>query len=1020
MTPYYNRFSPAQNYKEIKFYPSRYIQSAELNELQAYIRDDYKNISSAVFEDGSILRGGNINLSLDVVTVEKSLIYANGYTISVPQREINIDLEAVVTIGSAVSKKIISSLEDVTLLDPAIATAGYKEEGGDRLQVNGRWCREDELEDGEVFYAVFTYREGILQSTKRIAPELEGARKIVARYDYDSNGSYVVDGLNTSFDHDDNDAGEHILSVEAGNGHVDGDELIFEYSQKVAVPFASDVQSTVAEPHTFNGDGEYILRHTPLRNVDRVVGIALITENVTHGSYTGVTDVLPHTPVVEILEIKQGTTTYVAGTDFVLNGDFLKWDNAVNEPAPSSTYSVKYKYQTHLENLEHTDNSITLNGLASGSSFYVNYDYYLTRRDRLILTRDGKFEILTGIADEFNPIAPKATIGLSLAEVEIKHNQNPIILLDYDKTVKMSELHTLFNRVGDIEYNVAKIELRNDAKGIDPTLNLREIFVDPFYDDDIRDLGLEQNAVIANKSLVPEINFTPYSFNFDADIALPYVMVGTLINQIARTDNRLINEFIEAPAPSNRMTLKPATYRWVANNTYYNTGHFTGVNTSTIVWSRSRVLGTGDSTKASVVPRIPLSIRAETFTNEIVDIYVDGKKAGQAQTILISDDKYRVDTTVTTPAGVVSGHNLVRLKGRTSGIVVEDVWVTVPQSKRVLLFWRDPLAQTILFDKDTFTHEFNLYIETLPITYIKLIICKTTVGEPDMKQTIFTQTYDADSLESGWHTFKCDSPVLLEAHQEYALIVESGDAVGRVATAKLGAFDVQAKKWVQKQPYAGVLLSSSNGSTWTAYQKEDLSLVVEKPYFYETFTKEIGRVNVENITDLYLMATSKLYVGTSVRYTATLTDRGNHKINLNEFSLTSFESYTGEIILSALLSTSSRDFTPIIDKDITLAVGRVSEKSTYISREFEVTGTKVDVYVDIKEQSEAVSLFSEVDGTFVPLVRDTSKNRFIGDGFVEMCFKADSLDILKTRFKIEITSTDVNRPEVKNMRGIIS
>jgi len=55
---YYNRYDPKKRYKELLFIAGRGLQSAELNELQAYIREDLGEIAASLIKDGGILSGG--------------------------------------------------------------------------------------------------------------------------------------------------------------------------------------------------------------------------------------------------------------------------------------------------------------------------------------------------------------------------------------------------------------------------------------------------------------------------------------------------------------------------------------------------------------------------------------------------------------------------------------------------------------------------------------------------------------------------------------------------------------------------------------------------------------------------------------------------------------------------------------------------------------------------------------------------------------------------------------------------
>ena len=1008
---YYNRYDPKNNYKELRFIDSRFIQSAEHNELQSYIREDLKNLAGSVFEDGGILKGGNIVLSGEIAKIEESVVYHSGYTVNLAQEEIAISLIDTVVIGSAIKTEIVTHNQDIELLNPAVGTAGYKDEGAERLKVSGRWCKQEDVVADEIFYPTFTFVDGILQTVKQIAPELDGARKIVARYDYDSNGSYVVDGLVVSYDRDDALDKEHILSISKGNAHVHGNELIFEYDQKVRVAFALDTNEVIAEPQTFIGDGRYSLRHTPIASISRVIGVVEATEDITHGGYAGVKDVLPHSPVVSITQIVQADTAFVAGVDFVQDGDFVDWSLGGAEPSPGSTYTVTYKYQESFENIEHDSNGFTLNGLSVGSQFSVNYEYYLRRKDAVVLTKDGKFTILKGTSDEFNPIKPKNSIGLALATVEVAFGEEPKITLDNNRITNNAELLQMKEQIDVLYYNIAKLSLDYDARKLDPTLDKKEIFIDPFVDEDLRDAGAVQNAIIFDGMLFSDISFTEEHFSLENELFLDRATTTNVIEQKARTGARKINEYIEAPAPTNSINISPATYRWIADSRTVRSWWRSGTSTSV-------------SSSSYIVPRTQLAIEAKTFADEQVEIFVDDISVGLFQTVPTDvDGQYRVETVVTTPLGLRSGNKLIRVVGKSSDIEVQTVWVATPlvQTRYVRIRrWRDPLAQTVLFEKDFFSKEIELYIEKLPLTDVTISIVRTTTGLPDMQQSVYSETFKKESLALGWQSFTFSRPVLLDGGVEYALGIESNDSTGEIGVARLGSRDLDGSEWIHTQPYNGVLLSSSNSSTWTALQKEDLSFMVKKEEFELAKTVTIGTVTVDSCTDLFLMAGVETYLATSANFTATLLDRENEKVAIAPYSLASIKEYSGEIKIDVALITNNKEFTPIIDRDIVLGVGVVNASSTYVSRLFSISGNSIDVYLDIKEVGESVKVYIEIADEFIEVTRNSAKNRLIGNGWVETCFSMSNLSIQNTRIKIELISQDINRPEVKNLRGIVS
>jgi len=98
-------------------------------------------------------------------------------------------------------------------------------------------------------------------------------------------------------------------------------------------------------------------------------------------------------------------------------------------------------------------------------------------------------------------------------------------------------------------------------------------------------------------------------------------------------------------------------------------------------------------------------------------------------------------------------------------------------------------------------------------------------------------------------------PVALDANREYALVVLTDDANHAVSVAELGKYDPRTG-WVTAQPYQiGVLLSSSNGITWTPHQSQDLTFRLLACHFTQTQkTVNLGQYTVTNLSDVMMLA----------------------------------------------------------------------------------------------------------------------------------------------------------------------
>lgn len=65
--------------------------------------------------------------------------------------------------------------------------------------------------------------------------------------------------------------------------------------------------------------------HAPVRDYVNLRVTQRKTVELTHGNYSGCSDALPDTSVLNIVSVKQLDTTYEMGTDFVRAGDTIDW-----------------------------------------------------------------------------------------------------------------------------------------------------------------------------------------------------------------------------------------------------------------------------------------------------------------------------------------------------------------------------------------------------------------------------------------------------------------------------------------------------------------------------------------------------------------------------------------------------------------------------------------------------------------------------------------------------------------------
>ncbi len=1030
---YYNRYDPKKHYKELLFIAGRGLQSAELNELQAYIREDLGEIASSLIKEGGLLFGGDMQYDKNTKTVtleEAKILHKKVYVATAPATTITLSGTGKETVGIAVKEETITELEDPELRDPAVGLENFNQPGAVRKKISARWALDSELETDETFYPVYEFVDGSPITTQKTPPELAGPIQLIARYDYGANGSYVVKGLITTYDSIDQVTNEIILSVSEGTAHVEGFEVTFPYARKIRLSPPIDTKEILAEPHTFSNDGVYNLRYSPIAELKRITGVRQETVEITHGNYSGAKDKLPHTPVVDVLEVRQGDTVFVEGTDYILSGDYIDWSLNGDEPDPGSAYVVVYRYQDSSITASITEDrkGIIVSGLAEDTIFYVDYEYYLPRIDRVVLTREGDLKVLKGVASE-KPVPPDVSGGLSLARVKVFYGQEPEITPDYYRAFKMADIQFLFDRIRDIEYNIARLSLIENVRSQDPTTTKKNIFVDPFYDDDLRDKGYEQTAVISNGILIPGVEWETIPLRNGKNIQLPY-SAQVEIAQEAASRNRKVNKFTWSDPVPAIMTVTPRTYRWIDRTvTEVSERRALAITMGSDWWNwEGRTIDTTASsytTEISTpvdVPQIQISLTAQRFNaGETVEVHFDGKLIKLAT----ADENGILNTSFTIPEGTKSGNKQVLAIGQESGVRAEAVVSFIPLEQHTvverLYLYNEPIAQTFTPLKDIIAEAVEIYFSRKPQSgsFVDVFICETQVGLPDRSAALTrARLYSEDIVENGWTRFTFEWPVHLLQGREYALVVETPDPEVEVKVARLGDWDSINKRWLTAQAYdVGVLLESANSSTWTPIQEEDLTFRLYARKFSSQNDVELGEISVTDATDIVLNCGVDNPAGCSVSFKVTLPD-GTETV-VFPYEPLILPKTTGNLLFSARLMTENQNLSPTIDGDIYISIGKVLSESTYISRAFPVDGDTLNVYLECLEVgNKKVKVYCQVGTEWVEMVRQ-GEGMPVGDGFVEYQFTKTGLSQEQTRIKIILEADGTERTAAKNLRAVV-
>lgn len=824
---YYNRYADNPqytDYKKLLFRAGDALQSAEMNEVQEISHQEVTQLGKKFVVNGEVIDGGKIELSAVeaglggsgqqlydyTVKAEESVIYLNTYFVSVAGTNLTLPDRDPATqdevLGVQLTYTEVTESSDATLKDPAVETRNYAQPGAARLKMTGEWLMElDFIETANTeFIPLYRIVGGELVPLIERSPFEDAMISIVAKYDRNANGNYVVEGYEASYLSSDSNLGPFHVTLADGSANVYGYNYETDYSQDIEIPPLVDFELKQSEPVNFTGNGYYTARHTPVRAVFRISGQKeTLNEAVTHGAYTGASDELLNQPVISVSSVSSlpdgGGTVYVEGTDWQLSGDSIAW-LSVTEPAPGSTYYVTYRYQyTETDTGGFTGSngaissdltSIYLEGFASGAVVSVDYDFTLQRTDSIYLDAKGKLGSIKGVPDENEPRDPSTDKDhtLKLATIQMGGDYTPIVRQDSQRVFKMADIQLLLDSIRANEYNISKLALAQNLKENQPTSIFRNTFVDDFEDDDLRDsgyTGTEQNAITVGGNLILDIDWENVNIDIDIpeeqdSIFIPSHQTTTVLQQPYWTKNRQINEYLFKAAPEARIEIRPKVYRWVSKTNYrtYVSSRQTGTvttNTWTTRWrwwgwrrvasttvtrqslgtsvSRSQSIST--SRKPEIIPQITLNIRSnpQAFdASENIQIFFADTLAKTATAV-----SGTLNTTFQIPAGQYSGNKKVHVKGVTSGVeggttfqatpLVRNIhtqitqwWRWVVQRRWTTWFRRDPVAQSFMIEETHAIDGIGVYFHTPPTSDTTVVICETTAGMPDKKKAIVSKT----------------------------------------------------------------------------------------------------------------------------------------------------------------------------------------------------------------------------------------------------------------------------------------
>lgn len=334
----------------------------------------------------------------------------------------------------------------------------------------------------------------------------------------------------------------------------------------------------------------------------------------------------------------------------------------------------------------------------------------------------------------------------------------------------------------------------------------------------------------------------------------------------------------------------------------------------------------------------------------------------------------------------------------------------------------DPLAQTFTLSSEAQVGAVELHIAAKGTSPIIVQIRETQVGFPTGTILAEGRLAPADVKVGQWNRFLLDSPIHVMANSELAIVVLCNDAQGALSVAELGKFDQANQKWVTNQPYqVGVLLSSSNASTWTAHQDKDMCFrLLARRYSASSKEVSLGTVAVTNATDLVVMSMAE-NAATAADSDIVLTMPDGSTVSAGDGqNIRLSNAVTGNIGVKARLRANQAT-SAVLRPGTQVASGTVQASGSYISRAIDADAAGANIRITLNaDLPSGSSLVVSVSGTDAGdtwlAVSQVGTPKALGDGIYEYQFLYSNLKKARVRVKLDMTGTAAARPRIFNLR----
>lgn len=1078
---YWNRYNAAKNYEELLFRDGYGMQASEMNEMQAIEDARITKLARALFADGDVINGGSVKITAATGVTDASAaeIFAAGRIWSVPAARFTIPKTGTVAIGIFLTEETVSEKEDPALRNPAIGFPTTGEAGAWRKKITARWGYA--ASDAANFFTVYEAQNAIL-NVKEAPPNLESFNLAIARYDRDSTGggTYICNGMLVSAQKV-TDLTKQYFTVAAGRARVNGAGIEVHTGIRLPYNTGPNLREIDTEVIAATGVASQAVKvaHPPVWEYVNLRVTRRKTVSLVHGNYSGCTDALPDTSVLNIVSVTQSGTTYAAGTSYNRIGDTLDWSPGGEEPAPGSTYSVTYDYLlSNVAPVSPTKDGFTVQNAVAGSSIMITYKQALPRIDCLCVSDLGEFKFLQGPASEYGAREPQIPANLlKICSLAQNWRAAPVVSNDGIRCVSFGRMAEWQELIYWCVNEVARNRLEMDAGTREAGAKVG-MFVDPLLDDSMRDQGIPQSGAVFDGCLTIAVD--AFVLRPTADIKKARAAAQTvaeLFSQPLATGGMKVNPYMAFAVPEGKAVLDPSVDRWTEEETawastitrtFYSSENRTVAGQTINRYQRSNrsygvILGTStyNTTASSTTTRqetvvedlgtktgaianlrpIEVAFTLEGFgPGEILQSISFGGVSVSLPASRTANGNGVLTGSFTIPANMPAGSKQVEFRGSASvayatfvgqgtlsvktlrkvqNVYSHTVNTTTVTSVRTIS--SDPLAQTFTVERDVMLAGVDLWFRVRGTTNAQVQIREVENGFPTSVVLAECLVKPASQVVSGTQT-RClfDYPLPLEAGVEYAIVILCNDAVTELAIAEMGKFDAAVQQWVTAQPYVvGVLLSSSNARTWTAHQESDLKFrLLAAKFTVTSSTISLGNVALPSgTTDILLTGAAELPAASCWHDYSLVLPSGRGTLALSDGqSISLAAAVSGNAALTARLHGDA-NFSPILWPGTQIIAGKMRSSGDYVSRSIVATGANKAILIFDAWQPSGSTITAEIQIDSGSWQAMTlAETTPLDDGVVERQYEKALSGANLVKIKLTLAGTPAARPCVYDIR----